>query len=236
MGEKSKSELRVKETIIQPLYENQNMYIPYKNFMEAFFGNKYLVMMRKFKKQINLIEREGIKYFPVLQLTFIFKESEEEEIKQSIMSQVFKVSKPREKYINKVMTALDTLAQIKRVYELDFERVHDFDLKECDLKHEIENEEFNQGEAYNLIKEYKEVRLERRKIKDRLKIYKHVIDFIDKNNLDVKEMQRYSAKMRNEKEKIELSKKHKIYFKRDSSNKEEMENKLNELKKHFNIV
>ena len=70
--------------------------------------------------------------------------------------------------IEEVINAIDILNKFEDRKSILISNLSDLDLEEQDLLHYIETEKFNAVEGYKLSKKIKEIRLERRKVKNEL--------------------------------------------------------------------
>ncbi len=70
--------------------------------------------------------------------------------------------------IEEVINAIDILNKFEDRKSILINNLSDLDLEEQDLLHYIETEKFNAVEGYKLSKKIKEIRLERRKVKNEL--------------------------------------------------------------------
>jgi hypothetical protein len=72
--------------------------------------------------------------------------------------------------IEEVINAIDILNKFEDRKNILISNLSDLDLEEQDLLHYIETEKFNAVEGYKLSKKIKEIRLERRKVKNELSL------------------------------------------------------------------
>lgn len=70
--------------------------------------------------------------------------------------------------IEEVINAIDILNKFEDRKSILINNLSDLDLEEQDLLHYIETEKFNAVEGYKLSRKIKEIRLERRKVKNEL--------------------------------------------------------------------
>lgn len=70
--------------------------------------------------------------------------------------------------IEEIISAIDTLNKFEDRKNLLVNSLSELDLEQQDLLHYIENEKFNAVDGYKLSKKIKEIRTERRKVKNEL--------------------------------------------------------------------
>lgn len=74
---------------------------------------------------------------------------------------------------------LALIQEIEDTYEKSYERVNVLDFKQQDILHELENGKFNACKGYQYAKELKEIRNERRELKNQNLLLKPLYDYLN---------------------------------------------------------
>ena len=218
--------------------EKGNKYLPYREILGILFNNKFSSIIKELKPILNehFVTVKTKNYIPVYDLKYIFKFIEKGDIiKLNIMSQVFGVAKTKLTSIEKMEIAVKSLNGLNGLCTTLFAEIHEFDCKQVDIVHNIENEP-NDKIIFELSKELRSLRQERRKSKDIYQLLNYVKSYMDNKKIDSTSLSNLNIKFSEIKKEIEISTAEKIYFNRSSTadNKAEMENKILKLKEHFN--
>ena len=104
-----------------------------------------------------------------------------------------------EQYVN---TLIDILSDIKQTYEFNYENVNDLDKETQDLEHEIELSNFDSKKGYKLVKEFKRVRQERRKLCDENLTLKFLYDYFAKYPNMVTDLQKSRGEIKRKTEEL----------------------------------
>jgi len=237
---KSVEELRIdkEKTCIQIVVDNKgNKYLPYHETLKILFKNKSLVIAKELKPILSehYITIKAKIYIPVYDFRYILKLIDDDTMRLDIMCQVFRVSRPKLDIIEKVEIGVKALSGISGICGELFSEIHEFDCRQGDILHDIENEDDDKV-IVELSKELRQLRKDRRTAKDRYKLLNYVKTFLD--NEKIQPSQLGNLNLRFSEIKQQINSEHVIYFNRSAKadNKKEMEASILALSNHFKGV
>lgn len=79
-------------------------------------------------------------------------------------------------------TILQAISYILDTYPANYDKIGELEKQQCDLLHQIEFEPIVPPRGYKMLRELKEMRLERRKLKDENELLKPLYDYLNTGN------------------------------------------------------
>lgn len=223
--------LRIGENHIEVLTLCGNHYIPYIELMELIFTNDCATKMEQLS--ISLADYTfmlaGKNHVTMAALPFIFRETDDEKLKQNIMSQLFQVKLYKPTFLENIERGLKSLQHLETKCTNLYAAIGQKDIDKNALMHELERSEDVPLVGQNL----KDLLVDRRKMKWDYKLLNLVKTNLDKYSVNYSELGNILNKLAEIKFEIEESKIDPVYFKRDGSNRQEMDAKIKVRKEKF---
>lgn len=224
--------LRVRKVELNVIEKDNNKFIAYNELLELLFCDFRKEKEKEIESEVNnfIIKIKNKKYISFAGLGYVFKKSDDLDELNKIISQIFRV-KTKITLEDKIEYGLAGLNELKNACDILGEFIHECDLKQCDLLHELES--CTKTEVERIALEIKKLRKKRRTFKNRYQLLNYVNSNINDLNLKKGFFARTSNRFDEIKNEI-LIQQEIIYFKKDGSNKDEMSQKINELKEKYN--
>lgn len=232
MSEKSILELRVNETLVKTVIKGGNRLVPLTDFMKSLYGDAFRREINSIKPEISeYITTIGSKrYITLMALSPILTKYGDKKLMESIMCQSLLMPKPKKDPVDVLYDGIVCMSNVNNLIKQISEEIHSCDFQRGDLLHSLENNEFTEKEMAKVAAQLKFIGKRRRDSKNRQKMLDDQITWLKemgfKGSSEAGRAVQDLAKTRAE---LERCKKHGIYFNRDGSNKEEMEQKIREL-------
>lgn len=97
---------------------------------------------------------------------------------------------------------IDILKDIKDTYDFNYQNINDLDKETQDLEHEIEIGQYDSKKGYKLVKEFRRVRQERRKLSDENATLKYLYDYFTNQKTMLKDLQDIRGEIKREEDKL----------------------------------
>ena len=231
---KNETELtvRINESTINTVIKNGNKLVPLTDMMKALYGNAFRRETDAIKPEIaEYIQKVGSKrYVTLMGLSPILSHYGDKALQESVIHQVLHLPKHKKDPVEALYDGIVCMSNVNNLIKQISEEIHSCDFKRGDLLHALENNDFTEKEMAKVASQLKFISKRRRDFKNRQKMLDDQITWLKemgfKGSSEAGRAVQDLAKTRAE---LERCKKHGIYFNRDGSNKEEMEQKIREL-------